>query len=458
MIGEVTETAAQIATEVRRGESTCRDVVERTLHRVEKLNPQLSAFCTVARDEALDAADALDDRIQAGFDAPLLGVPVSIKDLIYTSGIRTTGGSEAFATHVPDVSAIAVRRLERAGAIVIGKTCTSEFGLWGASTYSPLFDPTRNPWNPTKTTGGSSGGAGAAVAAGLGPIALGTDDGGSVRMPAHFCGVVGFKPTFGLIPRGPGEFPGFRPYTSHIGPLATCVADAALAVDVMKGPDPVDRQSYVTRAPSLRRAVDAAPPADLRIAYAPSFAGTQASDAVATCVDAAVRLLRTEYEHVVRVGNVVDENPLHYGDVSFLVRLRPALRQLVDGGAPLSAWTRQLFLRATTITAAEVGRALQSRHRLDSILAGFFADYDLLVTPTAGVQAFDLPRSASDWGPGEWMAYTPAFNLSGYPAISVPCGLSDDGLPVGMQIVGRPAEDATVLQLAAHAERLLKIR
>src|SRR5262245_23362873 len=232
------------------------EVVDAVLARVEQLNPRLNCFCTVTAEEARDAALAAEAAVMTGEAlGPLHGVPFSVKDLVWTRRILTTGGSRLFADHVPEEDAVVVERLKGAGGVMLGKTNTPEFGHKGV-TDSPLFGITRNPWNVELTPGGSSGGAGAAVAAGLGPLAVGTDGGGSIRIPASFCGIYGLKPSFGRVP----QFPGFRGWEtfSHTGPMTRTVRDAALMLDAIAGPDDRDRYSmHAEGGPSFLASCDA---------------------------------------------------------------------------------------------------------------------------------------------------------------------------------------------------------
>ncbi|HUO65822.1 MAG TPA: amidase family protein, partial [Terriglobales bacterium] len=233
--------ALELAALIRGKKVSPVEVTDAVLARIERVNPALNAFCTVTAEEARDAAQAAEVAVMTGEELGALhGVPVSIKDLVFTRRVLTTGGSRLFAEHVPEEDAVCVERLKGAGAVLIGKTSTPEFGHKGV-TDSPLFGITRNPWNPSLTPGGSSGGAGAAVAAGLGPLAVGTDGGGSIRIPASFCGIYGLKPSFGRVPQGPG-FPGWETF-SATGPMTRTVRDAAAMLDAMAGPDDRDRLS-----------------------------------------------------------------------------------------------------------------------------------------------------------------------------------------------------------------------
>src|SRR5262249_35452487 len=233
--------ALELAELIRSKKVSPLEVTDAVLARIERVNPTLNAFCALTADEARDAAQAAEVSVMTGEElGPLHGVPVSVKDLVFTRRVPTTGGSRLFADHVPEEDAVAVERLKGAGAIILGKTNTAEFGH-KAVTDNPLFGITRNPWSSSLTSGGSSGGSAAAVAAGMGPLALGTDDGGSIRIPASFCGIYGLKPSFGRVPRGAG-FPGWETL-SPAGPLTRAVRDAALVLDALAGPDDRDRFS-----------------------------------------------------------------------------------------------------------------------------------------------------------------------------------------------------------------------
>src|SRR5213083_1644362 len=235
------QSALEISGLVRAKKLSPIEVTDAVLSRIDAVNPTLNAFCVVAAEQARAAAREAEIAVTKGEPlGPLHGVPVSIKDVLFTRGLTTTGGSRLFADHVPDEDAIAVARLKAAGAVLLGKTNTSEFGH-KAVTENPLFGVTRNPWNPALTPGGSSGGAAAAVASGCGPLALATDDGGSIRIPASFSGTYGLKPSFGRVPRGAG-FPGLETL-SHTGPITRTVRDAALVLDALAGPDDRDRHS-----------------------------------------------------------------------------------------------------------------------------------------------------------------------------------------------------------------------
>src|SRR5258705_1911418 len=271
------------------------EVMTALLARIDAVNPALNAYCTVAAEEASDLASAAEIGVLTGEElGPLHGVPVSIKDLLFTRRMRTTAGSRLLADHVPEEDAVAVERLRASGAIILGKTNTPEFGHKGV-TDNPLFGPTRNPWNPALTAGGSSGGAGAAVAAGLAPLALGTDGGGSIRIPASFCGIYGLKPSFGRVPQNPG-FPGWEAL-SHTGRMPGTVRDAALMLDAIAGPDDRDRHSLPAAGRSFREACEGGI-AGLSVAWSPDLGYARVDPEVADLCAAAAERFESFGGHV----------------------------------------------------------------------------------------------------------------------------------------------------------------
>ena len=431
------------------------EIMDAVLRRIEELNPRINAFCTLVVERARKQAKEAENRVASGAElGPLHGVPVSIKDLLFTEGTRTTGGSNVFGDYVPQESDIVVRRLEAAGAIVIGKTNTSEFG-WTALTDNRLFGPTHNPWNLEMTPGGSSGGAAAAVAAGMGPLAIGTDGGGSIRVPASFCGIYGFKPSFGRVPRGP-SLPGLE-MLAHTGPMTRTVRDAAFAMEIIAGRDDIDcfslPEENLTYMPALSGGLKG-----LKIAWCPDLGGAVADAQVLKITGAAVKNfagLGADVE-LIKADLSCPEQAFstHFG-VQLATLLYDKLdeyRQQID---PLLA----VFLDISKDKSAREYTAawwelLEYRKRMNEI----FNKYDLLLTPTVAVPPFKLgnygPReiAGKKVSPLAWMAFTYPFNVTGHPAASVPCGWTDDNLPVGLQIVGRRFDDTTVLKASAAFE------
>src|SRR5262245_38768452 len=425
------------------------EVVDAVLARVEQLNPRLNCFCTVTAEEARDAALAAEAAVMTGEAlGPLHGVPFSVKDLVWTRRILTTGGSRLFADHVPEEDAVVVERLKGAGGVILGKTNTPEFGHKGV-TDSPLFGITRNPWNLDLTPGGSSGGAGAAVAGGLGPLAVGTDDGGSIRIPASFCGIYGLKPSFGRVPQYP-RFRGWETF-SHTGPMTRTVRDAALMLDAIAGPDDRDRHSVPGEAgSSFLEACDGGI-AGLSVAWSPDM-GHAAVDpeVVDLCAQAAERFESLGCH--VEVVTPTWDNP------EDIFRVLAAAESHAAWGAELADRAEQLdrslvaFLRfGGGITLEQYMRAAHARHELWTDVQRFLARFDLLITPTVAVPPFPVGRpgvkeiDGRPVSPLGWMSFTYPFNLTGQPAASIPVGFTAAGLPVGLQIVGRRNGDRTVL-------------
>jgi aspartyl-tRNA(Asn)/glutamyl-tRNA(Gln) amidotransferase subunit A len=448
--------AVDLAAAIRRRAVSPVEVVEAVLERIARLDPQINAFCTLAADEARQAARAAEAALVRGDPiGPLHGVPVSIKDLILTRGIRTTRGSRLYADNVPTEDAPLVERLRAAGAIILGKTNTPEFG-WKGVTDNLLFGPTRNPWNLDLTPGGSSGGAGAAAAAGFGPLHIGTDGGGSIRIPAAFCGVVGLKPSFGRIPTYP---PSPASTLSHAGPLARTVADCALALTVLAGPDERDRFSLPASGEDYLGALQG-DLRGLRVAWSRDLGYAVVEPEVAAVAELAARRFGD-------LGCLVEEahpgfpDPTPHwfvlfdaGIATMLHDRPPGWEDLIDPGL------RERVIQARQLSAFAVMRAEFVRHQVWDRLRQFFARYDLLLTPAVAVLPFPVglnnPPTIAGRPAGHlnWSPFTMPFNLTGQPAIVVPCGWSRSGLPIGLQIVGRRFADAMVLRAAACFERL----
>jgi Asp-tRNA(Asn)/Glu-tRNA(Gln) amidotransferase A subunit family amidase len=431
------------------------ELTEAVLTRLEEVNPRLNAFCLMAPDAARRAAREAEIAVMKGEPLGLLhGVPLGVKDVIFTRGLRTTGGSRLFADAIPEEDALAVARLRAAGAVVLGKTNTSEFGH-KAVTENPLFGVTRNPWSLAHTPGGSSGGTAAAVAAGVGPLGLGTDGGGSIRIPAAFCGVYGFKPSYGRVPQTLG-FPGWDGI-GCTGPLARTVRDAALALDALAGADDRDRHSLPREAGSYLEACEESIKG-LHVAWSPDLGYAAVEPAVqALCENAAA-----EFESLgchVEVVNPGWENP--EAAFSTLIAARFYAHwsdQLPAAESQLDASLVKFIRRGGAVTAREYVLAEDSIRTFWAEVHTFLARFDLLLTPTAAVAPFAVDEPPPREIAGQevsalgWMPFTYPFNLTGQPAASVPAGFTDDGVPVGLQIVGRRHADRTVLAASAAYE------
>jgi len=449
----VWRSAVDLAREIRGKKVSPVEVTDVILARIESLNPRLNTHCLVADDVARRAAREAEIAVMKGEPLGRLhGVPMSLKDVLYTRGIRTTGGSRLFADMVPEEDAIAVARLKSAGAVLLGKTNTSEFGFV-AQTDNLLFGATRNPWNLACTPGGSSGGAAVAVASGLGPLGLGTDAGGSVRIPAAFCGVYGLKPSYGRVPEHP-TFPGWD-HVSHVGVIARTVRDAALVLDVIAGADDRDRRSLPREPGAYLDACEEEIKGRL-VAWTPDLGYAAVDPRVrALCENAAA-----EFESLgchVEVVNPGWEDP-------------EALFRTIVSAQFYAAWSDQLpavepqldprlvsfIRRGGAVTAREYLAALRQVERYWLEAQTFLSRFDLLLMPTVAVPPFEgaPPREIDDREVSVlgWMPFTYPFNLTGQPAASVPAGWTDDGLPVGLQIVGQLRQDRTVLSASAAFE------
>jgi aspartyl-tRNA(Asn)/glutamyl-tRNA(Gln) amidotransferase subunit A len=449
--------AAALAAAIRKRTVSPVEVMRAVLARIERLNPTLNAFVTLTADQAMRDARAAERALgkKGAALGPLHGVPFSTKDLVATKGIRTTFGTRLYADNVPTEDAPIVERMRAAGAIQLGKTNTPTLG-WIGATHNLLFGVTRNPWNTDRTPGGSSGGASAAVAAGLGPLAIGTDGGGSIRIPASFAGIFGHKPSFGRIPVAP---PSAAWSLSHVGPMTRTVTDAALMMNVCAGPDerdqfslPGERVDYVK---ALRGSLEG-----LRVAWSSNlgFARAVHPEVKATCEKAARRFR----DFGCRVDEVKPGWPspkeaflgIFCGGIAG--RLAPYMAErradidpgLVDIVDQAMKWGPNHYVQAwfDRLAWADHPRRL-------------FEKYDLLLTPTIACPPFtvglDNPTeiAGTSMEPYDWIPFTYPFNMTGQPGASVPCGFTADRLPIGLQIVGRRFQDALVLRAAAAFEQ-----
>ena len=451
-------TATELLAEYRAGRLSPVEATRDALDRVARQGGDVNAFCLVDEEKALAAAAESEARWQAGEPHGLLdGVPVSVKDILLTRGWPTLRGSHSIDPDQPwDVDAPAVARLREHNAVIIGKTTTPELG-WKGVTDSPLTGVTRNPWDTTKTAGGSSGGASAAVASGMGTVSLGTDGGGSIRIPASFSGVFGIKPTYGLVPIYPAS-----PYgtLAHVGPLSWSVADSALALDVITGPDSRDWSAGPRPERSFASAVESGAVsgiAGMRIGYSPRLGYVSVDSEVAALVEDAVRVF-AELGAVVSITDPGFADPVEAFHVLWFSgaaastatltdaqreRLDPGLREVCEQGAEYTAID---YLEATA-TRAAVGRTMGEFHE----------HFDLLVTPTMPIPAFEagveVPSGSSATRWTGWTGFTYPFNMTQQPAATVPCGFTAAGLPVGLQVVGPRHADHRVLAACAAFEQ-----
>ena len=457
--------AVELAALIRRRELSPVELVDAVLSRLEAVNPAINAFVTVTAEQARKEARAAEDQVMR---APveelgaLHGIPVTVKDLTDTAGVRTTYGLAQLSGNVAEADGVAWGRMKAAGAILIGKTTTPEYGLTGIC-ESRLTGITRNPWDTGRTPGGSSGGAAASLAAGVAPLAWGSDGGGSIRVPAACCGVVGYKASPGRIPFvQPGQFPNG---VDVEGPLARTVADVALLLQVTAGPHPLDpialpadralaatlRALAVGEVPSVR---------GLRIAYAPDFGATAqpVDPAVRALVERALRVLQDD------LGALVDQVEMRLPDTFqyFMDFWGPQFALAVDGLAEAIPGFDVSTLWPFVLECAEHGRsrsavdlvntATVTRGQITQAFADVFADYDLLVTPTIPVPATAHPRESDDAltrAGGALHMLTEPPSHAALPAVTVNCGFTPDGLPAGLQFIGPWRADGAILQAAA---------
>ena len=452
-------TATELLALYRAGAASPVEATQAVLQRIDQLNPQLNAFCLVDGEAALASARASEARWQAGAPTGALdGVPASIKDLILTRGWPTLRGSRTVDPNQPwDADAPVTARLREAGAVLLGKTNTPEFGCKG-ETNSPLTGITRNPWDLSRTPGGSSGGTAAAVAAGLGPLSVGTDGAGSVRIPAAFCGNFGLKPSFGRVPAYP-----LSPFGSvaHLGPHTMAVADAALMLNVMSQPDARDWTSLPPDARDHRVGLNDGV-RGLRIAYSPTLGyARNVHPEVADAVARAVRDLEALGAVVEQVDPGIDD-PLDIctglwflGALTLWNGMTPAQQAVADPDFVSEAALGAQY------SALQIQQLNLRRGALGSHLRQFMQRFDLIATPAVAVPAFEAkPAGHAPLSPEAMLGWTPfsyPFNLSQQPACSIPCGLTTDGLPIGLQLVGPMFGDALVLRAARAYESVRPI-
>ncbi len=427
------------------------------LKRIARFNGQVNAYCHVDEQGALRAARAAEERFMAGRPLSAVdGVPSSIKDLTYVRGMPTRKGSFTVdPARISDVDAPFAQRMREAGAVLLGKTTTPEFG-WKGVTDSPLTGITRNPWNPDRTSGGSSGGAAAAAALNMGVLHQGSDAGGSIRIPAAFCGVFGMKPTFGWVPQWP---PSAMTTLSHLGTLTRGVEDAALFLNVVARPDARDSYQGWGFPEDWRSGLDT-PVKGLKVAYSPTLGYARVSAGVLQAADRAVALLEAQGAFVERVDPgfpdpLASFNTLWFAGAAGILdgmsaemkaRMDPGLVAIAEEGArlPIVAYMKAVAARAA----------------LAETMARFHERYDILLTPSVPLTAFEAGRNRPEGDAnGNWSSWTPftyPFNMTQQPSASVPCGFGADNLPVGLAVVAAKYNDLLVLRVAKALENALR--
>ena len=460
-------TASELAGHYERRKLSPVEVAQAVIDRIDEVDGQINAYAIVDAEGAIEAAKKSEKRWKKNKPLSRLdGVPVSIKELIHTKGMPTVMGSQNIdpASQPWDYDAPSVARLREAGAVILGKTTSPEFGFKGV-TDSPLRGITRNPWNPDKTPGGSSGGSGAAIAAGMGPLSVGTDGGGSVRIPSSFCGLVGMKATFGRVAAFP---PSMHGTMANAGPMARSVEDCAALLKIIAKPDPRDWYSLPDDGTDYEKHLRGGV-RKLRIAYSPTLgSGASVDPEVARLVAKAAWRFEELGARVEQVDKPVDgPDPgqlflTHWlSSVAHLLKVTPEDRHKLYDPGLVEAGRAGAQYSADDLVVAQ-----QQRRVLGHLYDTFFQTYDLLLTPTVAVQPFDVGINAPLDAKGEpnrlWTPFTYVFNLTRQPALSLPCGVSKAGLPIGLRIVGGQFKDALVLRAArayahAHPVRLPKL-
>ena len=446
-------TAAELAVAYRRGEVSPVETARAVLQRIGERDGELNAYCLVDEDVTLEMARASERRWHLGDPLSAIdGVPTSIKDLFLTRGWPTLRGSRTIDRAGPwEVDAPAVARLREAGAVFTGKTTTPELG-WKGVTDNPLTGVTRNPWDPSRTAGGSSGGAAAAVVAGMGPLAIGTDGGGSVRIPGSFCGAVGFKPTYGTVPMYPPS-----PYgtLAHVGPITRTVRDATMLLDAIAGPDSRDWSALAPPARPFTADLDASL-TGVRIAYSRDLGFATVDPEVAGLVETAAKVLAS-------LGAQIEETDPGFGDpvdqfeCLWFAGAAKATAHLTDAQrAEMDPGLTESCAQGRTYSAQDYLDAMERRMNMGVLMGAFHERYDLLITPAMPIPAFEAGVEVPAGWPGRrwtrWSQFSYPFNMTQQPAISVPCGFTSAGLPVGLQIVGPRHADGRVLAAAHHYE------
>jgi aspartyl-tRNA(Asn)/glutamyl-tRNA(Gln) amidotransferase subunit A len=457
--------ATRLAGMVRAREVSALEVAEAAIRRMEALEPHVHAFCVPTPEVAREAARAVDAKLAAGEDpGPLAGVPVGIKDLVATKGILTAMGSKLYEDFVPEEDDIVVERLKDAGAVILGKTNVPEFGYSGVG-HNPLGITTRNPWNLALTPGGSSAGSGASVACGVSPFAIGSDGGGSIRIPSAHSGLYGLKASMGRVPLYPGcrdeRYPGVSGWESleHVGPMSRTVADAALMLGVIaSGPDMRDRHTLPKPEFDWMACARPGELKGLRIAYSPDWGYAAVDPEVRRVVGEAVAVFERDLGASVEEAHPGWEDP--FATFWALVALESDLsgmRRMAKGREHEISPHLLAFLQRPW-TAEEFTDAVIARKAVCNKMWRFMRRYDLLLTPTLAVPPFPVHSQGPEIIDGrmvpstQWLAFTFPLNMTGQPAASIPAGFTRDGLPVGLQIVGRHLDDPLVLRASAAFE------
>jgi Asp-tRNA(Asn)/Glu-tRNA(Gln) amidotransferase A subunit family amidase len=466
--------AWEMKEKIKNQEISSQEITEIIIERIEKINPIINAYCTPTFDIARDLAKKADSVVKRGEKLGILhGIPTSIKDNVDIKGIRTTCGSKAFENYISTEDDISVKRLKKAGVVILGKTNMPAFGYKGV-TDNLIFGETKNPWHLERTPGGSTGGGAAASASGLSPLTQGSDGGGSIRIPSSFCGLYGIKPTFGRIPQTSMKIEGNMGTYVQKGPLVRYVKDAALMLDALVGADDIDRYSLPKPNYSFYDALEEKPK-KLRIGYAIDLGNLEIihSEVEKSVLEAVRKFEQLNWSVEKSNINLLSPGQTLRGNVSIEAQgltwytlwaygigyfLKPIIEQ---HGDILDQELVQLAQYGYQLTPENIYMAEIQREIIYDNICKHFKEFDILITPTMACPAFELGISSpakiegKEVSVGAWSPYTHPFNLSGHPAASIPCGWSSEGLPIGMQIIGKRFDEVSVLQASKAFEEIV---
>jgi len=459
--------ACEMAEKIKTQELTSQEIIETIIERIQKINPIINAYCTPTLELAREMAKEADERVKEGKKLGTLnGIPISIKDETEVEGIRTTFGSKIFENNKPRRDDIVVKRARNADTVILGKTNTPAFGFKG-ETDNLIFGVTKNPWNLERTPGGSSGGAAAAVTSGLSPLAIGSDGGGSIRIPSSFCGTYGLKPTFGRVPQSGMLLFGYLGTLVHKGPIVRFVKDAALLLDVLVGEHFTDRYSLPKPNYSYLEKLNDKP-RKLRIGYSLDLGFAEALDPIVekSVLDAIQKFEQLNWSVEKSKIKVKNPEPLFWTlwASGFGYTFQPFLKKWKDKMDPDFVEIIKIGLNYSPV---DLKMAEVQREMIYINISRLLKDFDIIITPTVACPAFEIGKSGiydretmkSDIFINQkrvsmlgWLSFTYPFNISGHPAASIPCGWTSDGLPIGMQIVGKRFDELTVLQASKAFE------